>query len=92
MSDIDDTLRTTDASTHLVQQNSQPESAQSDQSDRRRPGRTVMSPELISLAREVSDTGLVRDDAAPMRGIAFAVMLSAPIYIGLWLAARRLFF
>lgn len=86
MADLDEILWTTDASVHLDR--SSELDARSDQSDRRRPGRKHIAPELIPLLREVNDVSLVQDDSTPMRGIALAVVLSAPVYGGLWLAIR----
>ncbi len=86
MTDLNELLWVTDGSVHPDKGSDQ--DARSDQSDRRRPGRKHIAPELIPLLREVNDASLVRDDSAPMRGIAFAVVLSAPLYGGLWLAIR----
>lgn len=66
--------------------------ADADLSDRRRPGRSDLSAQLIPMLRDDSHLEMLRDDAAPMRGIAVSIMLSAPIYVGIWLAARWAFF
>ena len=59
--------------------------------DRRRPGRTPISPELVPLLRETTDIDRNSEDSAPIRGIAFSVLLSAPIYAGLYFAVRWVF-
>lgn len=92
MTDSNDSLLTTDASLESGSQVIKFTPAAADQSDRRRPGRMAIAPELIPLLREVRDEGLVNDDLAPARGIALAVALSAPIYLALWFGVRRLFF
>lgn len=62
--------------------------------DRRRPGRLEnVSPVLIPILRNAEPTTVIEfdevDQAAAIRGLAFGVLLSAPIwvaiaYIGMW--------
>ena len=61
-----------------------------EQTDRRRPGRQTVAPQLVHLVRSVAEEESEQDALVPMRGILVASALSAPIYAGLYIALKFL--